>query len=342
MPEQTNMARRTLKWGVAGVGMITHDFLTAMATLPAGQHKAIAIAGKDLDRVHRLATLHKIGTAYEGYEALARDESIEIVFVSVLNLQHYEITKLMLENGKHVLCEKPMGMTYNQTKSLVDLSREKKLFLLEGMWSRFFPAYDALDQHISSGGLGDIYHISIQFGVEINDIERNLMKDLGGGAVLDLGIYMLQLVQFIYKDPPTDIVCTGHLSKSGVDESISCALKYKDGKTATLSAHTRTTMTNKAEIIGTKGAISLDYFWCPTVLHISAANSTEWTLPKGKYKFHFHNSAGLSYEIQECYDCITKGLQESPKMNLDESILLSKLTDTMRAQMGVLETALSS
>lgn len=98
----------------------------------------------------------------------------DIVFVSVLNLQHYDITKLMLENGKHVLCEKPMGMNYNQTKSLVDLAREKKLFLLEGMWSRFFPAYDALEQHIASGGLGDVYHISIQFGVEINEIERNL------------------------------------------------------------------------------------------------------------------------------------------------------------------------
>lgn len=83
------------------------------------------------------------------------------------------------------------------------------------------------------------------------------MKDLGGGAVLDLGIYMLQLVQFIYKDPPTDIVCTGHLSKAGVDESISCALKYKDGRTATLSAHTRANMTNKAEIVGTKGAITV-------------------------------------------------------------------------------------
>lgn len=81
------------------------------------------------------------------------------------------------------------------------------------------------------------------------------MKDLGGGAVLDLAVYMLQLVQFIYKEPPTDIVCTGHLSKAGVDESISCALKYKDGRTATLSAHTRATMTNKADIIGTKGAI---------------------------------------------------------------------------------------
>lgn len=98
----------------------------------------------------------------------------DIVFVSVLNLQHYEITKLMLENDKHVLCEKPMGMTYKQTKSLVDLAREKGLFLLEGMWSRFFPAYDALEKHITTGGLGEVYHINVQFGVQINDIERNL------------------------------------------------------------------------------------------------------------------------------------------------------------------------
>ncbi|XP_026758704.1 trans-1,2-dihydrobenzene-1,2-diol dehydrogenase-like isoform X2 [Galleria mellonella] len=329
-----------LRWGIAGVGMIAHDFITALGTLPAHQHKVIAIAGKDLERADRLASLHKISTVYEGYESLARDDSIDIVFVSVLNLQHYEITRLMLENNKHVLCEKPMGMTYKQTKSLVDLAREKKLFLLEGMWSRFFPAYDALDRHISSGGLGDIYHISVQFGVEINDIERNLMKDLGGGVILDLGIYMLQLVQFIYKEPPVDIVCTGHLSKAGVDESVSCALKYKDGRTATLAAHTRATMTNKADIIGTKGNLVLDYFWCPTVLHISAANSTEWSLPKGKYKFHFHNSAGLSYQIQECWDCISKGETESPKMSLDESILLSKLTDTMRTQLGILENGL--
>ncbi|XP_072942248.1 trans-1,2-dihydrobenzene-1,2-diol dehydrogenase-like isoform X2 [Epargyreus clarus] len=329
-----------LKWGIAGVGMISHDFLTALATLPAEQHKVVAIAGKDLERVHRLATLHNVGTAYEGYESLAQDNSIDIVFVSVLNLQHYDITKSMLENGKHVLCEKPMGMTYKQTKSLVDLAREKKLFLLEGMWSRFFPAYDALDKHIAAGGLGDIYHINIQFGVEINDIERNLMKDMGGGAVLDLGVYMLQLIQFVYKEPPTDLMCTGHWTKLGVDESISCALKYKEGRTATLSAHTRATMTNKAEITGTKGTITLDYFWCPTTLHISAANSTEWTLPKGKYKFHFHNSAGLSYQIQECWDCINKGLLESPKMTLDESVLMAKLADTMRAQLGVLEAPL--
>lgn len=96
------------------------------------------------------------------------------MFVSGVNSQHFEIAQLMLEHGKHVLCEKPMGMTYKQTKCLVDLAREKKLFLLEGMWSRFFPAYDALEQHIASGGMGDVYHINVQFGVQINDIERNL------------------------------------------------------------------------------------------------------------------------------------------------------------------------
>lgn len=102
------------------------------------------------------------------------------------------------------------------------------------------------------------------------------MKDLGGGAVLDLGIYMLQLVQYIYKDAPTDVVCTGHLSKSGVDESISCALKYADGRTATLSAHTRATMSNRAEIIGTKNSISVRIFFL--ILIISLENVSGWTI----------------------------------------------------------------
>lgn len=85
------------------------------------------------------------------------------------------------------------------------------------------------------------------------------MKDLGGGAVLDLGIYMLQFLQFIYKEPPTDIMCTGHLSKTGVDESVSCAFKYKKGRTATIAAHTRATMGNRAEITGTKGTILVSF-----------------------------------------------------------------------------------
>ncbi|CAG9581682.1 unnamed protein product [Danaus chrysippus] len=298
---------KRLNWGVAGVGMIAHDFLTAMASLSPEQHKVTAVAGKDLDRVYRLATLHNISTAYEGYDAIAADSTIDIVFVSVLNLQHYDRGK------KNCFSSKGCGRGFSLHTTL---------------WTSTSLA----------AVLGDIYHINVQFGVEINDIERNLMKDLGGGVVLDLGIYMLQLLQFIYKEPPTDIMCTGHLSKTGVDESMSCALKYKDGRTATIAAHTRTSLANRAEINGTKGTIHLDYFWCPTVLHISAANSTEWTLPKGKYKFHFHNSAGLAYQIQECWDCINNGLLESPKMSLDESILLSKLCDTMRTQLGVLDS----
>ncbi|XP_063395613.1 trans-1,2-dihydrobenzene-1,2-diol dehydrogenase-like [Cydia fagiglandana] len=328
-----------LRWGVCGTGMIAHDFLTALGTLPADQHRAGAVAGKERDRTQRLASLHQ-ARMHDSYEALAADDNIDIVFVSVLNLQHYEITKLMLEHGKHVLCEKPMGMTHKQTQELVTMARARKLFLLEGMWSRFFPAYDALDKHIAGGGLGDVYHVNVQFGVEINDIERNLMKDLGGGAVLDLGLYMLQLVQWIFKKPPSDVVCTGHRSSAGVDESISCALKYPEGKTASIAAHTRVAMGNKAEIVGTKGSVTLDYFWCPTALRLSAANSTEWTLPRGRFNFHFHNSAGLSYQIQECYDCISQGLLESPKLPLDESILLSKLADTMRSQLGVLDNEL--
>lgn len=324
-----------LRWGIAGVGMISHDFLTALGTLPSTEHRVIAVAGKDLDKTHNLATLHKVPVAYEGFEALATDQSIDIVFVSVMNQQHYQISKLMLEHGKHVLCEKPLCMGYNQTEKLISLAKEKKLFLMEGMWSRFFPAYEALAEHIQSGGLGEIYQVNVQFGVEISDAERALMKDLGGGVVMDLGVYMLQFAQMIYKEEPISIVCGGHTNKLGVDESMSCVLTYPGGKIATLMTHTRIMLNNEAEVIGSKGKITLEQFWCPTVLQTSPANITEWTLPRAKYRFNFFNSAGLSYEVQECRNCINKGLLESPKMTWDESLSLARLEDTLRKQLGV-------
>lgn len=117
------------------------------------------------------------------------------------------------------------------------------------------------------------------------------MKDLGGGAVLDLGIYMLQLVQFVYKEPPTDIVCSGHLSKLGVDESVSCALKFRDGRTATVAAHTRATMPNRAEIIGTKGTISVRF---PHVSHYLMVFITRKVI---EYLFPQFISSGNFYSL---------------------------------------------
>lgn len=161
-----------LKWGIASAGKISHDFATAIGTLPAIDHKIVAVAARDIARAKEFASLHDIPNAYGSYLELANDKDIEVIYVGTLNPQHYEVASLMLQNGKHVLCEKPLCMNENQSKKLIDLAKEKKLFLMEAIWSRFFPSYIHIRNAIKSGALGDITNVKVDFGFPLEDVDR--------------------------------------------------------------------------------------------------------------------------------------------------------------------------
>ncbi|XP_077296375.1 trans-1,2-dihydrobenzene-1,2-diol dehydrogenase-like [Arctopsyche grandis] len=324
-----------LSWGIVDVGPISHDFVTALATLPKKEHKIVSVVAKNVKQTEAFAILHDIKTSYSEYESLATDENVEIVYIGAPNLHHYKLTKLMLENGKHVLCEKPLCTSYEDSKKLISLAQSKNLFLMEGIWSRFFPVYEALDQHIQTNSLGDVLVVNVQFGVQISEDERVLMKEFGGGAILDLGIYALQFAQLIYKDDPIKISCTGHLGICGIDESMSCILRYSNGRIATITTHSKVLLPNEAIIIGTKGSLKLSTFWAPTILQTSAANITEWQLPHARHRFNFHNSAGLTYEAQECRRCIRAGLIESSKLTHNETLSIAKIADELQRQMSI-------
>lgn len=159
----------SLKWGIAAAGLISNDFVVALQGLPKGTHEVIAVAARALDRAQKFAKDHNIPNAYEGYDILGKDENVEVVYVASLNPQHYEIVKMMLENGKHVLCEKPFTMNEKQTKKLVELARQKKLFLMEAVWSRFFPVYEELRKCIDSGKIGEVgLYLFLNYIVVIN------------------------------------------------------------------------------------------------------------------------------------------------------------------------------
>lgn len=161
-----------LRWGIAAAGKISHDFANAVGTLADGDHEIVAVAARDLTRAKEFANLHAIGTAYAGYESLAADVNVQVVYVGVLNPQHYEVAMLMLENGKHVLCEKPLCMNEKEARKLIMYAERKKLLLMEGIWSRFFPSYQYLKKQIQSGALGDIETVNVEFGFSLTDVER--------------------------------------------------------------------------------------------------------------------------------------------------------------------------
>lgn len=156
-----------LRWGIASADRISHDFVNSLSTLSDDDHQVVAVTARDLDHAKKFAERFDIAKAYQGYQALAEDPDVEVAYIGGLNPQHYEVALLMLEHGKHVLLERPMTMTEKQSRKLIAYAELKKLFLLEGIWSRFFPAYQYMKRQISSGVLGDIIHVDVELGFNL-------------------------------------------------------------------------------------------------------------------------------------------------------------------------------
>lgn len=160
-----------LKWGIASAALISHDFVNAMTTLNPGEHEVVAIGARTLDRAKEFAHRYGIPKAYGSYLELARDPNVEIAYVAMLNREHFDVAMMMLQHGKHVLCEKPMCMNGKQSKKLIDFAEQKHLFLMEAIWSRFFPSYQYIRQQIENGKLGDVLTVDVTFG---NDNLQNI------------------------------------------------------------------------------------------------------------------------------------------------------------------------
>lgn len=161
-----------LRWGMAAAGNISHDFVNALTTLSEEEHQVVAVAARDISRAQQFAKLFEIPKAYGNYLELAQDPNIEIVHVGSVHTQHLTVASMMLEHGKHVLCEVPMGINEKQVQQLVALAKGKNLFLVEGIWTGHFPSYQYIQQQILNGALGEIQSVDIDCGVELCNVER--------------------------------------------------------------------------------------------------------------------------------------------------------------------------
>lgn len=159
-----------LRWGIVSAGKISHDFVTAIETL--ADHEVVAVAARDLNRAIEFARIHKIEKYYETYENLANDHNVEVVYIGVLNPQHFSVAMLMLNAGKHVLCEKPLCMNEKEVMELVTLAKRKRLFLMEAIKSRFYPSYQYLRDQIDNNNLGVIQEVHVTMGSQISHVER--------------------------------------------------------------------------------------------------------------------------------------------------------------------------
>jgi len=258
-----------------------------------------------------------------------------VVYIGTINIHHFSVGKLMLENHKHVLMEKPMTLNLKQTKELIKIARRNKCFLMEAIWSRFFPAYISLRDQLKKKVIGDVTHVTSCFGFSLLDVERLIKKSFGGGTILDLGIYTLNAVSTVYNgEKPVKIAAVGHLNEDGVDIAVACSLLFSNNRTAQINTSAIAVLPNDMIITGTKGHIKIPQMWCPTSMEINGENH-EFPLPDTILPCNFNNSSGLRYEAMEVRKCIKNGALESSIMPLKDSVTLAEIMDEIRHQLGV-------
>ncbi|XP_020859666.1 trans-1,2-dihydrobenzene-1,2-diol dehydrogenase isoform X2 [Phascolarctos cinereus] len=328
-----------LRWGLLSAGLISHDFATALRSLPRSEHQIAAVAARDLGRAQDFARRHEIPKSYGSYEELMKDPDVDVVYVAPQHPQHLGAVLQCLAAGKPVLCEKPLGVTTAEVREMVAAARARGLFLMEAIWTRFFPAAEELRALLSQGILGEVRLVRVDFGIELEQfLDRSTDWAQAGGGLLDLGIYCIQYISMVAGGRrPEKIHAVGLLHAKGVDDTVTTVLQYPGGLQASFSCSITTKLSNSFTVFGSKGEAEIPPFMhCPTELVVNG-KSTQFPLPKvaDTEKFNFSNSIGMVYEAQHVRQCLLQGLKESPVMPLAESELLADILEEARRQIGL-------
>ncbi|XP_054474494.1 trans-1,2-dihydrobenzene-1,2-diol dehydrogenase-like [Anoplopoma fimbria] len=227
-------------------------------------------------------------------------------------------------------------MNSKEVKEILTSAKRNDVFLMEAVWTRFFPASVEIKRLLAQGEVGEVKMVRSEFGVPLTHIPRTTKKELGGGAMLDIGIYCLQFICMVYNgEKPECIQATGVCLETGVDETVVVTLKFSKNRMAVFTCSSAVELSNEAIIMGTKGNIKIPaHMWCPTSLEVNG-KETQYPVPDPYLPLNFLNSTGMRYEAEEVRQCLLKGLKESAVMSHADSLLLAEVEDEIRRQVGV-------
>jgi len=343
-----------VRWGIFPCGRIANDFVIALRNTPNAQ--VVSCGARDLKKAKDFAKTHNIPAAYGSYEELCKDKNVQIAYISSLHSGHYEHTMLALNHGKHVLIEKPGAINSKQLKAMYKLAEEKKLFLMEGFWTIFFPAFRKIRELVSSGAIGDVTYVTADFTAAFPpDFDRVWKPELAGGALLDIGFYSVAMVTMLVnggKEAPVEIKATGVL-ENGVDTVGAAVFKYADNKVAVANWNGKGHSPSEVLVVGNKGYIrALGPAHHPTEIILYRVtvpgtnlinNQTETThfrfpLPDEKRldaPYVYSAGAGFTYEAKHVQDSIIQGRKGSDIYPPDASLIVMSNLDEIRRQLGL-------
>jgi predicted dehydrogenase len=324
----------SIGWGFLGTGGICQKLADALAVVPDA--RLVAVGSRDAARAaafaERNAESHAGVRCHASYQALVDDPAVDVVYVGTPHTDHAASAQLALRAGKAVLCEKPFTLNRGEAEGVVALARERRCFLMEAMWTRFVPAVAEVKRLVDAGAIGEPLSVRADFGFSAAGLppeHRALNPVLGGGSLLDLGIYPLSLASFLL-GPIEQAWAQAQLGPTGVDLHTTFTLRHRAGGLSQGLSSLRGRTPWQAEVLGTDGYLVLQppFFHAERITFVPADGAPEERLVP-------HTGNGYAHQVQEVHRCLRAGLTESPVMPLDESLALMGWLDEIRSQIGL-------
>ena len=318
-----------VRLGIVGTGRMAQDFASSLPHAPGIE--LVAVSSRRQETADQFASRFKVPNAVVGLDALLAIPDVDLVYIASPHAMHCDETLRSLEAGKHVLCEKPFAINAAQARRMVDLARAKKLFLMEAMWTRYIPAVVRLREMLAEGVIGKVQLLVSGGGfIPPFDPENYLFRpDLGGGVLLDAGIYLVSYASMVFGSP-SRIHASALLGITGVDDHDAFLLEHPNGEFANLYVSLRAKRSPDVLLIGEKGSIHMHPpLFVPSAMTLKLTGQEDATIA-----MPFEGN-GYQFEAIEAARCIRAGLLESPVMPLDESVSILETMDEMRRQFGL-------
>ena len=317
-----------IRWGILGTGKIARAFADALQDTPGAT--LAAVASRTLDSARTFAAGYGQAQAFGSYAELAGAPGIDIVYIATPHPMHAANAMLCLEGGKAVLCEKPFTINRREAEQVVALARAKKLFLMEAMWTRFMPALAEVRRIVASGEIGAVHQVIADFGFSatLDPAHRVNNPELGGGALLDLGIYPLSIATALL-GPVAEVRAQAEMGPTGVDLQTAFTLRHEGGGMSICSCSLKARTPAELTIAGELGHVRMN-----TMFH-RADQVTVRTEQGERTVSTPYLGNGYVHEAIEAGRCLRQALLESPGMTLDQSLALMGNLDEIRAQIGL-------
>jgi predicted dehydrogenase len=324
-----NSPRSAARWGILGTGGIATQFTQ---DLLLNGHAVAAAGSRTRERAERFAALFELPAAHASYEALVADPSVDLIYVATPHPLHYPHARLALEADKHVLVEKPFTLNAAQAQELVTLAADRDLLVLEAMWTRWLPHMTRLRQIVAAGTIGELRSMTADHTQRLPEDPGHRINalELGGGALLDLGVYPISFASELF-GTPRSVQAVATFKQTGADAQVATMFRYRGGQIATTYSASTTRGPNVAVVLGSDGRIEIDSVWyTATGLRVYDSNGTmiENVRPLVKGR-------GMQFQAAEAERLVSEGRISSGILPPQETVAIMATLDVVREQIGL-------